>query len=201
MALGLGSYTIYAKTKVPNYYKFKDAGTSFSSVQSAYHDSMNQFFNDKLESMIKLMEKDKKYYKNKDFIAPAEGKPCGEANVSSYCVSTKALDIYFSYVETLESLSGKLPLGELPKGATQIDAINMLSTTSDNLNVEVENAKRVLMAATASYDEFRIAYPVHQYFEVIINSLNKYKIALKKVREGVATFPAKFVDATSDQCE
>ncbi len=200
LSIGLGGYTIYAAEKAPDYFTFKKA-TTFSTAQSAYHDGMNRFFNDKLTAMFKIMEKDKKYYKNKDFIAPPEGKTCAEANVSSYCVSLKALSIYSAYVDTLESLSGKLPFGELPEGATQIDAINTLSTTSERMNEEVENAKRVLVAASATYDEFRIAYPVHQYFEVIINSLNKYMIALKKVRQGVATFPSKFVDATSDQCE
>lgn len=199
MSVGLGSYTLYAANTAPNY-KFKDA-TTFSNAQSVYHSSMNQFFNDKLDAGFKLMEKDKKYYKNKDFIAPAEGEACSDSNLSSYCVSIQALKIYSSYVDTLEAISGKLPLGELPEGATQIDAINQLNISSEHLNEEVENSKKVLMAAVSTYDEFRIAYPLHQYFDVIINSLNKYKIALKKIRDGLSTFPSKFIDATSAQCE
>lgn len=197
-----GGYTIYADDEDPGYYDFVGE-TSFYFAKVLYHDSMNKYFNDKLKTLVELTE-DEKFYKKKDFVTPPNEvlqKSVDLAcikNVSSYCVAMGALNIHMAYLDTLNSIKGRLP----EYSSTSIDQIlKALSTRNEEINKEVEDAKLVMEAAIAAYDEFRMAYPVHQKYREIIKSLTKYRIALKKIQNETVEFPLRFVDATSSKCE
>lgn len=199
LMLGLGGYTIFAATNKEDF-DFSNPKDSFSSVKSNYHAYMNEYFNEKLDILVTLTE-DPDFYKHPYFIAPAEKVACQPQNVSTYCVSMGALDAYMTYLQTLNQMKGFLPLGELEPGATIEEALNLDNVENEKIDLEVEQAKGVMLKTVAAYDEFRIAYPVHQRYEDIIANLIKYKIALGKVKKETQKFPLKFIDATSDICK
>ncbi len=199
LMLGVGGYTIYAETKKEDF-NFSNPKNGFNSVKSNYHRYMNEYFNEKLKIMVDLTE-DPNFYKHPNFTAPKEKSGCTPQNVSTYCVSMGALDIYMNYLQTLNQLKGFLPLGELPEGATTEDLLNADTVENGKIDKEMEEAKSVMLKTVAAYDEFRVAYPVHQRYEDIIKNLIKYKIALGKVKKQTQKFPLKFIDATSAQCK
>lgn len=142
-------------------------------------------------------------------------------NASSYCVSMGALEIYKTYVESLNEVKKDLPKeSELLQGQQDYDAGNLgenfknlfttvtinslagkVSTRNDSINREIDIAGRTMEAAVAVYDEFRIAYPMHRWYEIIIKDLVKYKNKLRDVRVLINLFPGKFINATSKSCQ
>lgn len=197
-----GGYTIYAQTQtdVKDYLTFENPNDSFENIQSAYHHSMNEYFNDKLERLVELLE-DESFYKDPDFNPPKGEASCSKTNVSSYCVGQGAVDIYISYVKTLNQMKGVLPTGDLPERATAKDLLIKNSERNAKAEDEVEEARVVMEGAVKMYDEFRLAYPMHKRYEEIIKNLIKYKISLSKITKEVNKFPLKFIDASSSQCK
>lgn len=197
-----GGYTLYAATQtdVKDYLTFKNPNDSFENIQSAYHHSMNEYFNDKLERLVVLLEDDN-FYKHIDFNPPEGNTSCSATNVSSYCIGQGAIDIYISYVTTLNQLKANLPTDNLPEGATAKDLLIKNSERNAKVDDEVEEAKIVMEGAVKMYDEFRLAYPMHKRYEEIIKNLIKYKISLSKITKEVNKFPLKFIDASSSECK
>ena len=203
-----GGYTIYAAD--PSDFKSNAAADAFSN----YHGEMNAYFNEKMLKLNELME-DENFYKDpkkKELLLPPASidtvndsletivEKCGKDNVSTYCVSIGALRKYTTYVEFLNNLKGTLDLENL----AYVPILNALSNmTGRNLKIdeEIDQAQATMKATIAAYNEFRLAYPMHQKYEEIIEDLVKYKLALKDIRKRVAQFPGKFIDATSSQCK
>lgn len=205
-----GGYTIYAESfDNTDYYSFSDSLLGFSYTKNSYHDSMNRFFNDKMESLNEMLATDN-FFDNPNFNPPAEGQECDKNNVSSYCVSVQALDIYMKYLEVLEVVKTQLIdaknqyYEEDPTFVVyeRLDALWYQSADkNEQIDKEVEDAKKVLEATISAYDEFMLAYPMHKKYQEVIKNLVKYKIALKDIRKRVMRFPEKFIDATSAYCE
>lgn len=171
-------------------------------VSSSYHYSMNDFFNEKINRLVEMLNQEK-FYKNPDFNPPSENQVCTDNNVSTYCVSKQALEMYIVYLESLEEIKAQLPVRSDADAFPQYlsDVYNTILNRNNNISEEVISSKKVLEATIATYDEFRLAYPMHQEYEQIINSLLKYKLALKEVRKRVSKFPGKFIDASSAYCD
>lgn len=190
-----GGYTIYAAGS----YEFSESGIGFSGAYDKYHGEMNDFFNGKMEKLNNML-KTKDFYKNPDFSPPKDLTKCDDKNVSTYCVSMGALDRYIEYVKTLDRIKGTLE----NSGTAYLLIENILSDTSERnekIDMEYEEAKKVMEGTVASYNEFRLAYPMHQKYAEVIKYLIKYRLSLKDVRKRVARFPEKFIDATSSQCK
>lgn len=213
VVLVYGGYTIYAEnsdtSNTSDYYSFTNSLLGFSYTKNSYHDSMNRFFNDKMESLNEMLATEN-FFDNPNFNPPAEGQECDKNNVSSYCVSVQALDIYMKYLEVLEVVKTQLILAkdtyyeEDPAFVVyeRLDSLWYQSADKNKqIDREVEDAKKILEATISAYDEFTLAYPMHKKYQEVIKNLVKYKIALKDIRKRVMRFPEKFIDATSAYCE
>lgn len=192
-----GSYKIYAETKFEDYLTFTDPEDGFDSIQNDYHASMNQYFNDKLEAFVTLVDENPDdFFKKADFKAEDS---CSESNVSSYCVGMGALDLYIKYVETLLTLKKDyLPKDSGDSVSQKLQAKELRDALIDK---DIADAKKIMMATVGIFDEFRLAYPMHKKYEMIIKNLRKYQIALKKIRLEVREFPLKLHDASSAECK
>jgi hypothetical protein len=170
-------------------------------VKSSYHETMNDFFNDKVFKLSEILEKDN-FYEDKNFSVPTEAnidnykEKCGDDNVSTYCVSMQALDVYSSYLNTLSQMKDKLPEGE-----TLNSVYSSISQRNIEISEEINHARKVLMATVSAYNEYRIAYPVHVKNQQIIKGLIKYRKSLSYIRKVVNLLPSKFIDATSAYCK
>ncbi len=205
-----GGYTIYAEEEEQNFYGFMDfSGQPFLFLLSgAYHNSMNDFFNYKIQRAVELIDGDEKFYENKDFLVPEfdetkdltqEVKNKCKKNISTYCVSMEALDLYISYLYSLNIMKGTLPA--FGPNATIEEVLDDMEGRDEDMEQEVKDAKLVMESTINAYNEFKSAYPMHKQYRTIINNLTKYKIALMKIRKETKYFPLRFVDATSSQCK
>jgi hypothetical protein len=189
-----------------------DTSTSYIGMvaiaKNEYHVSMNEFFNEKIDHLVEIMDEED-FLTNKklrdDFFVPdgvdAENyeEKCGETNVSTYCVSMEALDYYIDYVDELDSMRGSA--AEYSYGSTLEEALPSITAGSEEIDKEIESASQALEAAVSAYDEFRLAYPIHEKFNELINNFIKYRIAFGKIRQETVKFPLRFIDATSSTCE
>lgn len=187
--LVFGGYSLYAE---------EIGYSSFTVEQAKYHIAMNDYFNEKLERVVSLLN-DEKFFEHPDFLVPSSSEECLKTNVSTYCVSMGALDLYIKYVQTLLGFQGSIVLS--PDSQTISDVFNATTVRNEDISDEIDNAKIVMKATIAAYDEFKMAYPMHKKYQSIIFNLTKYKLALKKIRNQVADFPQRFVDSSSSQCK
>lgn len=207
-----GGYTIYAEGEEQDFSGFTMfAGQPFLFLlSSAYHDSMNDFFNYKIQRAVALIDSNAKFYADKDFLVPEfvnttgstltdEIKEKCKTNISTYCVSMEALDLYIKYLESLNIMKGNLPAFE--PNSTIEEVLNNMESRDDDIEEDMKDAKLVMEATVNAYNEFKSAYPMHKQYRTIINNLTKYKIALMKIRKETKYFPLRFIDSTSSQCK
>jgi len=194
-----GGYTIFAYTDVGKYLEFTDASQPFRIIKGTYHNNMNDYFNDKVNHLIEILEKDD-FQENPDFMVPDTEADCTSNNVSTYCVSMGAVNLYIDYINTLQKLNSTIPTATLNSNSTLRDALNSVISQDTDVNSEIADAEITLKASLRLYDEFKRAYPMHiKYKEIIIN-LTKYKQSLQKITRKVRFFPLKFIDTTSSEC-
>lgn len=202
-----GGYAIYAETAKKDYYTFKQPSASFYTVQGLYHESMNEYFNDKLAMLVEMTDASTNFYISPDFTPPKDvtssnySIKCGEKNVSTYCVSMGAMDLYLAYVDTLNQMKGFLPMENLPANPTAGNLLNQKTSRDVMIDKEYEQARTVMESTIGAYDEFRMAYPTHKKYVSVLNGMIKYKIALAKIKNQILKFPGKFIDATSAECK
>lgn len=210
VVLTYGGYTIYAEGEPK--IDFRTA-TSYHLVFSAYHGEMNEFFNTKIKKLIELVDEPDFYQnpeKKKLFLPPAnlldkDGIPvilekCGEENLSSYCLSIAALSKYEEYLKRLDYLQKNPDLNYTTMSSVG-DITAILKRRAEQSKREAQEAKAVLEATVAAYNEFRLAYPMHIKYQEILKQLTKYKLVLKDIRLRAAEFPVRFVDASTSQCQ
>lgn len=205
-----GGYSLYANTGGTNYddfYSFNhvSSNASFAELQSAYHSSMNDFFNYKFDLMANLIDNNAKFYEHKDFKAPKSDSDANitevcKTNVSTYCTAMGALDLYLDYLSQLNAMKGTVPLVSSSTPSVKI-IMDLVGTRGGEIDQDAKDSKVVMEATISVYNEFQSAYPMHKKYREIIDNLTKYKIALGKIQTQTAEFPLRFIDATSDSCE
>ncbi len=199
-----------------DYYSFESVSLGYYFIKEEYHADMNDYFNTRLEKLTDLLD-DPKMFTNPekrklidpppDVNAGNYKEKCefdeekGPKNLSTFCTAMGALDIYINYVRQLDEQKGKLPVMDFAAAVITVNEVFNLKEQQDkDIVQEVAKAELVLNSTLNAYNEFRLAYPMHKKYEKIIIDLTKYKLALKKIRLQVDTFPNKFIDATSTVC-
>lgn len=208
-----GSYTIYAGET----YEFQKVNTINTMV--LYHEAMNKLFNKSLEKAVKMLDDPKILSKDKNNLQspckasdfPKEAKKCEKLcesntdNVSTYCVSVRATDMYLAYIGHLGQLQGSVNFESLGWAELRVipatDLLYQAILARDKkITKDIEESRRVLEATLGAYNEFIIAYPIHKQYQTVIKNLIKYKNKLKDIRKYLIQFPSTFVDTTSTKC-
>lgn len=183
----------------------------FADVYNSYHGEMNDYFNAKLVRLNELI--DAGDFDHKDFSPPPQQinpnldpvndsvneivEKCGTNNVSTYCVSMGALDIYLRYVRVLKNMEGQLAQ---TSDASVSDLIRITKSRNEDIDKEIGEAKKVMEATVAAYNEYRLAYPMHKKYQEIAKNLILYKSALKQIQRELISWPVEFVDASTYKC-
>lgn len=195
MTLVYGGYTINAEDDDLDFRK-PESGIVY--VENTYHQAMNKYFNDKMENLVKILG-DEKFAQNPDFNTPKEGEECKETNVSTYCVAMGATDMYTDLLKTLDKMGQTIKKED---GAISPDEVLIATNQRDNDIAEViEESELVLDATLAAYNEFRLAYPMHKQYEIVMTNLINYRKTLESLRNDVTKFPSKFIDSSSSYCK
>lgn len=195
MTLVYGGYTIYADDEDLD---FRQPDEGILYVETTYHRAMNQYFNEKMERLVTILDGDQ-FEQNPDFNPPAEGEECTENNVSSYCVSMGATDMYVDLLETLDQMEGN-PVQD-PEDVSVSEVLRRTNQRDNEIARVIEESQLVLDATLATYNEFRLAYPMHKQYEQVMTNLINYRKSLEGIRNEVTHFPGKFIDASSSYCK
>lgn len=191
---------------------YDDLKISLNDIRLKYHKDMNKLFNEStkilieklkteaaisiesLEAVLEIPEKDEDCFKE------------DKKNVSTYCVAVRATKLFMQYQEALnnrrQELFDKAPEdveAELAK-KTQAGIVTEITLRSKIIDDELTTAKKALDTTLKAYNELRLAYPLHIEYQLLIPKLQKFRDALKVIRDKVETFPSKFVDAASSNC-
>ena len=207
-------YTIYAGET----YDFQKVTTVDTMVR--YHGAMNTLFNESLEKAVKTLDDPKKGLFNPNLQSPCVasdfqkiggGAKCEDKckknadNVSTYCVSVRATNMYLAYIGHLGQLQGTVNFESLGWAELRIiPATDLLYQAilarDEKITKDIEESRRVLEATLGAYNEFMISYPIHKQYQVVIKNLIKYKNKLKDIRDSLIQFPSSFVDTTATKC-
>lgn len=86
------------------------------------------------------------------------------------------------------------------KGIYQAQKIMEVSGRMEAINREISAAKEALDQSLSSYDQLRLAWPMHQQYKNIFNALVDYRDKLIEVRHQTDQFPSRFIDVTTAKC-
>jgi hypothetical protein len=181
---------------------YKKQGKTEATVE-AYHERMNELFNDKTELLIT------KYDEKAVDEAPKDGEPCTEENVSTYCVAETAVNEYFAFQEVLLEHRTKIEIPEKPEeeadgdtaGKQLIsDLAELQSQRLRFIDEELDVGYEVMDLTLKAYNELHRAYPLHKKYEEIKKELIQYRDMMAEVRHQVEFFPTKFIDVSTTSC-
>lgn len=213
MLIVYSMYGVFASAKD---YDFEKPDLGFYGVKLAYHVNMNNYFNDKVGLFLKTKTDDPNYGVPADVdkcvgddTAACVAEKCGEKNVSTYCVAMGALDMYYAYADTLDEISPMLLQIQSETGApvvgnvvgTVANLFTSLSVNDSKVAEEKANAMKAVDMTVSAYNELRLAYPVHLKYAEITKELYTYVDSLRKLRNNLYLFPAKFIDSSSQSCK
>jgi len=186
-------------------YAFEKPELGLVTVKLKYHKAMNDYFNKKIKLFLKTDPS------NENYSIPSDLEACteNEKNVSTYCVAMGALNMYEAYAKTLDAISPLITeiedeatapvVGNVP--GTVANLFSAIATTKSKIAEEKTNAMKVMDMTVSAYNEFRLAYPVHLKYELITKELYTYVNNLKKLRQTLYSFPAKFINSSSQSCK
>jgi len=206
-----GGYTIYALGKYD--FQLPLINNFLWSTKAVYQATMNQFFNDKVADFLAIYKaKGATAFQDSRMIAPSIKDPSAieEArakcikdtkNLSPYCVSVQALDMYIAYIATLENMRANIPISVQTGVATLPTVNDFIDKRERDIIQEIDNSQKELETVVAVYDQFLFNWPIHIKLNETKKELITYKNKLKKIRQKVERFPGKFVDNTSTKCE
>lgn len=159
---------------------------------SAYHENVNEIFNDKLEIMVEA----------EDPVTdpPSDDSPCTEENVSTYCVAEAAVAEYIAFLAGLDEHS-TYAADASQTSSTLSEITESASSRIQIISLEEEYALKTLDTALAVYNEFQIMYPLHKEYQDIIKILESYNTALAEFRTTLAEWPSDFIDASTTDCK
>lgn len=128
--------------------------------------------------------------------------------------STKKQNAWNDYINVMTCLGGvesilppdkctqeeKARLEKEIGGVYQAQQALTMSARLEAIAREKTAAKRALDQTLAAYNELRTAWPMHQKYMRIYDSLIKYRDKMVEIRNQVEEFPSKFIDASTTKC-
>lgn len=196
-------YTAFSAEK----YGFEYPNAGYLYVKNQYHLLMKEYFDDKIALFLKMSLDDPNYS------PPKEDEECSPKNVSTYCVAMGALDMYETYLDTLDDVTAMF----LTTGGAEIDDLTVpvlgnptgmiadtfqwITNVEDDVEREKENALQVMELTVDAYNELRLALPMHKKYEQVLVDLTNYRDILSDIKLKTQRFPVKFIDATSQSCK
>jgi len=192
-AIGLmvihGAVNLYAAATSSPY---ENDRLSLYEVTKLYHKRINDLFNAK----IKLLNEGAK---GPGIGQTPDGDECPEKNYSTYCLAMTAAKEYEMFKAALEKRKQTVDLGE--DARPSLETVTMQAFAKINeIDQELARSRKALDTALQTYNELRIAYPMHLQYQELIKNLTEYNKKLMDLRKQVEKLPGKFIDATTTEC-
>lgn len=174
--------------------KYDRDHTTLREAVVAYHKNMNTLFNEHLELMLSGKG---------DLNPPGENEECSDKNVSTYCLSLRAVEEYQAFLEAMKTHRGYYdnPVTEEKSSSLDVKQQLDLYNQRDNLiDGQIVLAQKVLDVTLATYNELQIFYPLHVEYTELIKHLEKYRDGLAEIRREVEKYPDTFHNVSTTQC-
>lgn len=177
-----------------------------------YHEQVNHIFNTSIQKLITALKGHPEGIPEnlqKALEAPEDDAVCfqgngsgsgGVTNISTYCLALRVDNLYENYLQALKYQGAKLIISP-EESKSQILTQTTNQIRQQKIEREMVNAKKAFDTTLSAYQELQTAFPLHMQFEGMKDYLIKYRDRLVEVRKKVDTFPNKFLNATSTQCQ
>jgi hypothetical protein len=206
----------------PTLENIKKYSRDYSSLRNAvvtYHNDMNELFDAKIKILLDddtTIEQVKAPGYNDD----GSPKECESDNVSTYCVSLEAADLYFAFQEALvgdgdgydshvdyyfdEVEDAYSSASEDPDSARRQlrldDVSSEYAERYDLIQDQLEISQRAMNVTLSAYNELYKYYNLHKEYEQVITDLEAYRDELSEMRKWVERYPKHFHDRTTTAC-
>lgn len=174
----ISAYTDPEESKYAKYDNISDAVV-------AYNVNVNEIFNDKMELLVA----------GKGNTEPTED--CSEDNVTTYCVAKAVVTEYMEFESGLDKYTSEISIVDIE---TLSEATDVYVESFALIRDELDAARSAMDLALAIYNEFQIMSPLHDQYEVIIESLESYNKELSKWRDALQFWPGDFIDVSTNKC-
>ena len=118
-------------------------------------------------------------------------------NLSTFCVALRGDALYDDYATALSFRRNDLDLSS----GIQADIAAEVSINVSLIDREILDAKKTFDSALSAYQELQTAFPIHMQFEDMKVSLLQYRDRLVDMRKQIDSFPHKFFNATTTECQ
>lgn len=157
----------------------------------AYHSKLNGLMNDKIEILVSGN------YELEDQSLPEE---CYDENISTYCLAEEMVKEYIEFKSGLEDHA----LYAIDSGDSETMLVDMAAKAgarSRMIELEQENAVKIIDMALAAYNELQITLPMHNSYLETLDILEDYDSTLSDFREEIAKWEADFIDVSTTDCK
>ncbi len=187
--------------------------TSLENMSTTYHGTVNAIFNDYIDQFTNIKDGDKKVDGNttlydKKTQPPKDDKECAKTgndmNISTYCLYLRIDDLYEVYYNALlvrGDTAAKEVIAILNNEATQTKTLNESQARASWTRRELETSKKTLDTSLKAYSELLTQFPLHQEYAKTIKLLVKYYDHLTDIRKKVDTYPTRFQDVSTQDCQ
>ncbi len=193
---------------------FNHTDKKLIDVSAIYHQQMNHIFNDSIKQLVQLLSTNKDL-SNPDLqkkvlgriSVPAEVVAKGaqafcaakknDMNLSTFCLALRADELYDDYATALSLRRDTLDIST----GIQTDVVADNSLKQSLVAREILDAKKAFDASLTAYQELQSAFPLHMQFEDMKVSLIQYRDRLVDMRKQIDSFPHKFINASTTECQ
>ncbi len=174
-------------------------------ITDCFHETVNKMFNKKIKEMVKLGKTGKEDDLNKLITLitrPVEkgiNMPCSSDtnNLSTYCLSEDLVVEFARFRKGMNDSREQLKAN----AAAQIEKVNSdFGANINRIDSEVKIAQTSIDQGLSAYNELQFALPLHMKYKKIIEELEDYRDALRKIRYSVDLYPVTFIDVTTAAC-
>lgn len=197
-----------------------------------YHETVNDLFNRKIKAMAELAASEKPEDMEILFKSLSPPKPtfdenqqitgrepCGEGDISTYCLAQGALKEYFAFRlammkarnVTQEKVMARQAVKKVTEaGDGEVVVIGGKQTLEEStkdqgdilgrIDREIDISRKTLDRALATYSEMQMALPLHHKYKKVITALEKYRSQLGKLRRTIDLYPVIFFNITTTKC-
>ncbi len=202
LAAGSKSYDAANIQKVKE--QFKDTKMTLEELSTLYHSTVNSIFGDYIETFTQAKDTDQI---SKRTAAPENDTICeatGDTmNIGTYCLYLRVDDLYQAYYDTLvyRQSTAIQEIGAILNGnSSQKVATDLYAARRSWIDREFTSSKKALDVALQGYSEMLTQYPLHLEYVNTMKLLVKYYDHLADIRKKVDTYPSRFQDVTTTDC-
>jgi hypothetical protein len=175
---------------------YEDYGKTLEGEQEAYHDYLNKRFETNIAAMSLVMKK------TKDLSDENIQELFNDEQLATWTLARDLLCSYEKYAKYVEHVSFAYRVPEDVEGnENTIEFLKQADSQIVEWKGELEDAKKALDIALATYDHYSTVFPLHIKNRQVIRELALYREQFGHLSKLFSCLPSKFVNQSTTKCE